>query len=380
MDKLIAIINDMIVVFFDLLICMKLTVLKKNTIGSRVLMYSGCTMILIAYFTSTYIFEVTSSISSFLCMALPSFIFFYILSEYKDARFFVTFCFVDTVTLIIAFFGRSIGILAGVIGGMIACICTFLLFLLIYSKGREYFPRYRNLFKSVQSGWNVTMLATCLIYFLMIFAAAYPKPLAQRPEYLPVYALLSLTVLSFYTVFLMMLTHKKKLFDLNIQFELEKKWHKIAYVDVLTGMKNRMAYVERINELERTAKETDVIYAVMMDIDNFKQINDTLGHHIGDFTLEKAAEFLNEIFAEESYEVFRIGGDEFAVVAVGASREELEEKIHYINKPDPEVGCSFSVGFSPVNLTQNNFMENAFIRADRAMYDVKKTKKHYARS
>ncbi len=75
------------------------------------------------------------------------------------------------------------------------------------------------------------------------------------------------------------LFQKKKLYDLNRQLTDSFHWHKIAYVDGLTGLRNRMAYIERINELARIRSDDNSIFAVMMDIDNFKQINDNFGHH-----------------------------------------------------------------------------------------------------
>ncbi|MBQ9133788.1 MAG: GGDEF domain-containing protein [Clostridia bacterium] len=218
-----------------------------------------------------------------------------------------------------------------------------------------------------------TILAVASEVVALIFAAAYPKPLIERHEYLIIYAFLSVTILCFYAVFVLML-QKKKLADLNVQLIKEKQWHKIAYNDALTGMKNRMAYIEQINELERTAKKTDLIRAVMIDIDNFKKINDTHGHYVGDLTLQNAAKLLDTVFSEENYATFRIGGDEFAVIANGVSVEALQERIACLKDSEfcLDVGCSFSIGYSTVDLEQKNAMENAFIRADSAMYEEKR--------
>lgn len=377
---MIALINDIIVLSFDLIIYTKLIKLKKDNHIYRTAMYIGCISFFIFYILGTQVLNLPSSVASFICITLPSFILFWILSAYKDARFFVTFCFVDTISLAIAFFARAIGVLAGPIGGIISCVLTFILFLAFYIKYRPYFPCYHVLLESVPDGWRTIMISTVLIYALMVFAAAYPKALVERVEYFPVYALISLTVISFYVVFIVTLLQKKRLYDLKISLQSEQKWHKAAYVDALTELKNRMAYVEKINELERSHGESRTGYAIMMDIDNFKQINDSLGHHAGDSVLKKAAKFLAKVFCEDNYDVFRIGGDEFAVVAVGVTDEMIEKKIEDINNTDyaSEVGCSFSVGYSTVNFEQNNAMENAFIRADRAMYASKTKKKMQA--
>lgn len=376
MSSIATIVSDIIVIVFDLLIYTKLTRFKRDTAGTHLLAYCGCAVILAVYFISAYICNVPASIASLLCMSLPSFLLFWLLSEYKDARFFVTFCFVDTISLIVAFFSRAAGLWIGAAGSVVSCVLIFIMFLLIYIKARPYFSRYRELLRSVERGWVPVMLSTLLIYVLLIFAAAYPKPMMERTEYFPVYAMISLTVASFYVVFIMTLWQKKNLYELNVQLQNEQHWHNIAYVDALTEMNNRMAYIERINELERTANSDSAVHALMIDIDKFKQINDTLGHHAGDITLKKAASILKDVFNDSGYELFRIGGDEFAIIAIGVTDDALAEKINRLSRMDshPDFFCTFSIGCSAVNFSENSAVENAFIRADRAMYEHKSAK------
>ena len=61
-------------------------------------MYGGCGIIIVAYFLATYVFLLPASLSSALCMSVPSLLLFLYLSKHKDSRFFMTFCFVDYVT------------------------------------------------------------------------------------------------------------------------------------------------------------------------------------------------------------------------------------------------------------------------------------------
>ena len=114
--------------------------------------------------------------------------------------------------------------------------------------------------------------------------------------------------------------------------------------------------------------------ALMLDIDNFKSINDTFGHHIGDTVLKKAAAYLLSVFNDEHYRVFRIGGDEFAVIAVDVSRKTLDEKVQQVCNPKEDLKCSFSCGYSLVDFERKNAMENAFIDADLLMYKQKESK------
>ena len=182
-----------------------------------------------------------------------------------------------------------------------------------------------------------------------------------------------MSALALYGAFARFLYLQKQVCDLNLQLENEKNWHDIAYKDGLTGMANRMAYIERISEIERAAAPDDESYAIMIDLNGFKKINDTHGHHFGDLILQRVALRISECFAPYACEVFRIGGDEFAVIAPRLSEEILntllaellDEKVH------DEVGCSLSIGYAKVDFTENNAMETAFIRADSAMYRAK---------
>ncbi len=290
----------------------------------------------------------------------------------------VTFCFLDTVTLIITFCSRALDMLYGMPICAVGYIAACLTMMCLYFFGKPYYRRYRELAENVKDGWAPMAVSTCLIYILLVACSAYPAPMKDRVEYIPTYLLLCIIILSAYIVFIVSIYQKKKVYDMNVALQNDQKWHKIAYVDALTGMKNRMAYVETINELSRSDR-TSQMFAVMLDIDNFKTINDSLGHHVGDITLQKAADYLDHVFQEkETFHVFRIGGDEFAVVAVGISQDALDQKIALLSSEDTGkiAGCSFSVGYSEIIHTQNNRIENAFIRADHAMYESKTQKKH----
>ncbi len=113
----------------------------------------------------------------------------------------------------------------------------------------------------------------------------------------------------------------------------------------------------------------------MLDIDNFKNINDTFGHHTGDKVLKNAAVFLKTIFENDCYEVFRIGGDEFAIIAFDVTTQQLEAKLLQLDAFEEEPLCEFSYGYALVEPSENNALENAFVRADSYMYAQKRNKK-----
>lgn len=375
MYQIITAINDMVVILFDLLVYTKLTLLKKDTRPYRLTMYSSCAVILLAYFLATYVFHMPAAISSFFTMSLPSLSIFWLLSKHKDSRFFVTFCAVDTLSLIAAFFFRTFGIYGGLYGALIGCIAGIAILTLVYVKGLPLYPRYRSLLDSIKEGWGAVMVAAILAYAMMVFVATYPEPMINRLEYVPVYLLVSAGVGAFYVVFISSLFQRKHLKELNLQLTEQMHWHDMAYEDGLTGMYNRMAYMERISRLSRDESFADSVYAVMVDIDDFKKINDTIGHHAGDQVLVKAARLLQSVFSEECYEVYRIGGDEFAIIAITDGVENLKERLDTLNNRDADFICAFSYGYAKVDFEVNNAMENAFIAADRAMYCQKILKK-----
>jgi diguanylate cyclase (GGDEF)-like protein len=113
--------------------------------------------------------------------------------------------------------------------------------------------------------------------------------------------------------------------DVTARKETEARIHRLAYFDALTGLPNRewiREYLARsLAEARRTHRHLALLY---VDLDQFKRINDTLGHATGDALLRQVAEKLQRIFGEdelgaEQAQIARVGGDEFIVVLTGIS-------------------------------------------------------------
>jgi diguanylate cyclase len=97
---------------------------------------------------------------------------------------------------------------------------------------------------------------------------------------------------------------------------------KLALYDALTGLANRRLFHDRLEQAFLSAQRNDSGFALMLlDLDRFKEINDTRGHHAGDAVLETLAARLRGV-ARASDTVARLGGDEFALVLQGASDSE----------------------------------------------------------
>lgn len=220
------------------------------------------------------------------------------------------------------------------------------------------------------------MVSSILIYFALIFLAAYPKPLVERLEYGPAYLVFSIVVLSSYVVFIDSVVKARKIHQQNLQLQKEKQFHAIAYTDALTGVGNRAAYMERLNTLERTRAAETRICLVLFDLDNFKSINDTMGHQTGDEVLVEAARLLRGIFPEESSGLFRIGGDEFVVIVEETDEETIRRKIRAVQKSLPgRVPYTFSAGYDFLRPGGTDTLEKTFDRADHKMYQEKKTRR-----
>jgi diguanylate cyclase (GGDEF)-like protein len=156
-----------------------------------------------------------------------------------------------------------------------------------------------------------------------------------------------------------------------------------ATKDGLTGLYNRNAFDQRLNDgLKVFSEEGTPVSLILFDVDNFKWINDTLGHVAGDKILQKVAQCLEEAFRKGDF-IARYGGDEFAVVIEGLSEEVARKKIFdFINIFDKKRFFSHSVG--DVNVTvsagitmskEGDNIEDFINRADKRMYEAKKKKR-----
>ncbi len=154
-----------------------------------------------------------------------------------------------------------------------------------------------------------------------------------------------------------------------------------ALHDNLTKLPNRVLFQQRVTDVLARRRPTDPLVAVMLiDLDRFKEINDTLGHATGDLLLQEVARRLRRAVGER-VTVARLGGDEFAVLDPGhvmpddavatarRMREELQRSFSYQDL-DLEVSASIGVAVAPVH---GRDASTLLRRADVAMYAAKST-------
>ena len=147
-----------------------------------------------------------------------------------------------------------------------------------------------------------------------------------------------------------------------------------ANIDALTGVKNKHAYADAEANLDRRIRENQpVAFAVTVcDVNGLKKINDELGHQAGDRFIRNACMIVCKVFAHSP--VFRIGGDEFAVISQGADYENIDRLLDQIaehnQKNADAAGVVIACGMSKFN--NDNNVAAVFGRADALMYENKK--------
>jgi diguanylate cyclase (GGDEF)-like protein len=161
----------------------------------------------------------------------------------------------------------------------------------------------------------------------------------------------------------------------------EREILRLAYQDTLTDLPNRAMFYRRLNEMLKLYRETGAPSSVLiMDLDRFKVINNTLGHDSGNKVLQAVARRLREV-VRESDMVSRLGGDEFAVLIAGAEAKRamvlarmiqsvLEEPIDLDGQP-VDVGSSIGIAQCPVHGEDAGVLMR---HADIAMYAAKRDK------
>ncbi|MGL5417802.1 MAG: sensor domain-containing protein [Clostridium sp.] len=170
--------------------------------------------------------------------------------------------------------------------------------------------------------------------------------------------------------------------DITEVVRAKEKIKKQAYTDYNTGLLNRRALYEHINYKAKFKPKTVII----LDVDKFKEINDTYGHHIGDEVLVQISERLRNISKEAS--VFRFGGDEFLIVYDRSlDRQEMQFKAEEILREISKIKIenekiAISIGVATCECAKNCSCKKneedcrVIIKADVALYNAKKYKKN----
>lgn len=162
------------------------------------------------------------------------------------------------------------------------------------------------------------------------------------------------------------------------------KINKQAYTDAATDVGNKAAYQDAVQRIDKMSRHNDGDYAVLvMDINYLKMYNDKYGHEFGDMLISDASTIIKKVFGD--YNIYRIGGDEFAVL-INAPEDGLceklvkefraEQELFNRNAKHYELGVRIAIGYA-VNSADDNDYADVFKRADKQMYidkqEIKKT-------
>ena len=168
--------------------------------------------------------------------------------------------------------------------------------------------------------------------------------------------------------------------DMTERKEAEKRIYHLAHHDTLTGLYNRFSLEERLGQALTQARRDKIQLGVMfIDLDRFKVINDTLGHHVGDAILIEVAKRLQEC-VRKSDVVARLGGDEFVVVMTNIEGSRLVANmaakiVEQLSTPysvaEHELRSTPSIGIS-IFPTDGDDVDSLMKNADTAMYHAKR--------
>lgn len=173
------------------------------------------------------------------------------------------------------------------------------------------------------------------------------------------------------------------LYDITEKKGYQEKFEQQAYTDFLTGLYNRMCcerdLAKYVEEAEKEQRRGELLY---LDLDDFKHINDGLGHQYGDVLLKAISNSLKRIEGIENT-CYRVGGDEFVIIIPPREQERREKIISAIReifmKPwflkDSDYYCTMSMGM--VNYPgEGDSVHDLIKKADIAMYEAKKKGKN----
>ncbi|GGX29435.1 sensor domain-containing diguanylate cyclase [Undibacterium squillarum] len=171
--------------------------------------------------------------------------------------------------------------------------------------------------------------------------------------------------------------------DVTERKRQEEQAQRLAVTDHLTGLNNRLGFEREIQRLhkEHLANNGQPFVLMMIDLDQFKQVNDTLGHHAGDQVLRHFATLLNSVLRKTDFTA-RLGGDEFVALLKDvheyATAQKVAEKILSLvaepvmieDSSEARIGASIGICFADQSAFDIQELMNA---ADDAMYTVKQS-------
>lgn len=146
-----------------------------------------------------------------------------------------------------------------------------------------------------------------------------------------------------------------------------------ALTDTLTGLDNRRSWDERLEEeIQRSKRTSTPVSVAMIDLDDFKEVNDRDGHEAGDNLLQALAQAWMGAVRGGGDHIARLGGDEFGVVAPNSDETGINRLVERLHNVSPE-GVAWSSGAATWDRSER--AQDLMRRADRIMYKAKQSRR-----
>jgi diguanylate cyclase (GGDEF)-like protein len=165
--------------------------------------------------------------------------------------------------------------------------------------------------------------------------------------------------------------------DVTAMKNAEETIRRQAYTDSMTGFFNRTYFEDTMLRMYGMIQELKPLSMIVIDIDGLKITNDTFGHNVGDTLLKDVAGIISRVFKSGAI-ITRVGGDEFCIIMPNTSQAAVQEKTEQlvretegVNRQNPPVPISMSIGVATSCEEDHDDIYNIYRRADDDMYRYK---------
>ncbi|MCU5773555.1 diguanylate cyclase [Erwiniaceae bacterium BAC15a-03b] len=226
-------------------------------------------------------------------------------------------------------------------------------------------------------GWKQlrpALFAFCLTFIIVWSATGCPIRLNFSSQ--TVWLTLPLA-----TVYLVALSILSRQLTVRLR-DKSREFERVALLDPRLHIPNRRLFEQRLaSAWLQSQRGTHAAYLMLLDVDNFKQVNDSYGHEVGDFLLAEVSEALRDVISVKDVPA-RFGGDELAVIIYHSDEHDafqlaarMLERIEKIRLPCDEVyRCTVSIGIAPAKVATS---ASEWLRhADHALYETKRAGKN----
>lgn len=236
----------------------------------------------------------------------------------------------------------------------------------------------------IYASYRVTIITASASFFSIIISELFTK---WDPDKISIYEdtlqlsnflVMLFILIAFSAVCMVAIRFQKKKNEASIQLKIERhQLQKSLQIDEMTGIFNRKALHNALKEIEEHAKDEEYILAIV-DLDNFKGVNDNGGHYLGDRCLIEFSKVLRKNCGKSI--PYRYGGDEFCLLFRNSKVEEAKKVCERIKtqlnslsfEEQPKLRLTASFGLAVY--TKNIDASDLFVQADRALYKAKETR------